>query len=310
VTWREELRKSNPDDMLLTRADSQLLADPDISAQCEAAIPHPSRPETLETAERLRVQHELGLSELRILSIKEVHEADVKTKARLEKEAEEAMFDVDDLDNENVRDALRREEISALKDLKWKRDQARLRVETYPAARADAIAALAEATKLGSVKALKAAIKQARLCELQGTNTVEATLAKAVVALKVAEERRRRAESRKTLVAQRNECFIRTEPLGTDREHRRYWVFRGDHANRVWVEEDVKGAVGDSIEEGDLMSKERSEASVKANFVEYVQHTLGLGELPSFAGERVAVGLRLGLGLGGRTLALSGWASE
>jgi hypothetical protein len=60
----------------------------------------------------------------------------------------------------------------------------------------------------------------------------------AALELKAAEGRRRVVEAQKDLVAKRNKCFIRTEPMGRDRFRNRFWQFDNAASVHVWAEVD------------------------------------------------------------------------
>jgi len=65
--------------------------------------------------------------------------------------------------------------------------------------------------------------------------------------LKEAEARKRVTEAQKDLVAKRNKCFTRTEPLGRDRYQSSFFHFDHDKSSRVWAERDLILGNEDSI---------------------------------------------------------------
>uniref|UniRef100_A0A7S4VAH9 DDT domain-containing protein n=1 Tax=Ditylum brightwellii TaxID=49249 RepID=A0A7S4VAH9_9STRA len=115
---------------------------------------------------------------------------------------------------------------------------------SLPHMRAAAVESLKDAIEDGTVKALRAAIKSAKLAKLTGidddTDGVWALdlLRDAALELKTAERRKRVTEAHKDLIAKRNKCFIRTDPLGQDRYRNNFWHFDNDESGRVWVESD------------------------------------------------------------------------
>jgi Williams-Beuren syndrome DDT (WSD), D-TOX E motif len=107
------------------------------------------------------------------------------------------------------------------------------------AARASALTTLNAALKREDVKALSNAIKTARAAGLEGgkesNRWAAPQLVQACRALVALKDKLRRAEVASRYKTQLATKFVRTEPLGSDRDWRRYWVLEGDH--RVFVEE-------------------------------------------------------------------------
>lgn len=68
------------------------------------------------------------------------------------------------------------------------------------------------------------------------------------------EKENKRREGRENLIRNRDSCFVRTCPIGSDRCWRRVWYFPED-APRVWVEETLPEVVtgGEEVEEMDLV---------------------------------------------------------
>lgn len=124
---------------------------------------------------------------------------------------------------------------------------------SLPELRAEAEAALKDAMEDGTIKALRAAIrlaKQADLCgdeEETGGMWAHDLLRDAALELKAAEGRKRIVEAQKDLVAKRNKCFIRTDPMGRDRFRNRFWQFDNSESGHVWAEVDyvLKESDGD-----------------------------------------------------------------
>ena len=42
------------------------------------------------------------------------------------------------------------------------------------------------------------------------------------------------------MVAKRNKCFVRTDSIGKDRAHNRYWHFDNDSHERIWFDAEFK----------------------------------------------------------------------
>eukprot|EP00956_Cyclotella_meneghiniana_P035357 scaffold114268_cov37-Cyclotella_meneghiniana.AAC.7 len=108
-----------------------------------------------------------------------------------------------------------------------------------------AIDLLRDAIEDGTIKTLRAAIKTAKLARLTDddleTGGIWAldVLRDAALELKNAESRKRVVEAKKDLIAKRNKCFIRTDPLGEDRYHSSFIHFDYDESNRIWAERDL-----------------------------------------------------------------------
>ena len=116
--------------------------------------------------------------------------------------------------------------------------------DVMSSSRMEAIELLKEAIEDGTIKALRAAIKRAKsewLCgedeDSEGMWTLD-LLRDAALELTLAEKRKRVTEAQKDLVAKRNKCFVRTEELGSDRVHDKFWKFGPDIDGRVWLEAD------------------------------------------------------------------------
>ena len=110
--------------------------------------------------------------------------------------------------------------------------------------RKQAIEDLKDAIDDGTVKSLRAAMRTAKLARLSGddekTNGVWALdlIRDAALELKNAESRKRVTEAQKDLIAKRDKCFIRTEPLGRDSYQSCFYHFDYDQSSRVWTERD------------------------------------------------------------------------
>mmetsp|Transcript_27717 Transcript_27717/g.31999 ORF Transcript_27717/g.31999 Transcript_27717/m.31999 type:complete len:1553 (+) Transcript_27717:169-4827(+) len=125
---------------------------------------------------------------------------------------------------------------------------------TLVSARAAACDALQDAVEAGTAKALRAAIKVAKMAQLSGfddaTNGIWAIdlLRDAALELKAVEKQRRVTDARKDLVAKLNKCFVRTQPMGEDRHKNSYWHFDGDEERRVWIEQGISTAENEHAE--------------------------------------------------------------
>ncbi|CAM9644621.1 unnamed protein product, partial [Ectocarpus sp. 12 AP-2014] len=102
-----------------------------------------------------------------------------------------------------------------------------------------ALQSLKSATAEGDVQSLEEALKEGRKVLLEeedddGTRFLCPEMRDAYVALSSAKERLGRTEILQKYKGLMAEKFVRTEPLGSDRDGRRYWVFEGD--SRIHVE--------------------------------------------------------------------------
>ena len=110
--------------------------------------------------------------------------------------------------------------------------------------RSSAIESLKDAIEDGTVRTLRNAIKEAKLARLSGDDEENGgvwaldLIRDASLELKNAEGRKRVTEAQKDLVAKRNKCFIRTEPLGRDRYQSSFIHFDYDKRSRIWSERD------------------------------------------------------------------------
>ena len=117
--------------------------------------------------------------------------------------------------------------------------------QTLEEDRTMAIELLEDAIEDGTIKTLRAAIKTAKLARLSDddmeTGGIWALdkLRDAALELKTAESRKRVVEAQKDMIAKRNRCFIRTDPLGKDRYQTSFIHFDHDLSNRIWVERDL-----------------------------------------------------------------------
>jgi hypothetical protein len=123
-------------------------------------------------------------------------------------------------------------------------DEAKDLALSLPELREEAEEALRDAMQDGTIKALRAAIRLAKQSSLIGEEDETGglwaldLLRDAALELKAAEGRKRVVEAQKDLVAKRNKCFIRTEPMGRDRFRNRFWQFDNAASGHVWAEVD------------------------------------------------------------------------
>lgn len=126
-----------------------------------------------------------------------------------------------------------------------------------------------------SLKALRTAIKNAKLASLTGQDDKTGSvwtldiLRDASLELRSAEKRRKVTEAKKELVERRNRCFVRTEPIGRDRFRNRYWHFSYDYSGRLWAEQSQNVSLQDlrtgmAPDEDDLLPHSLRDSEIDA----------------------------------------------
>jgi hypothetical protein len=197
-------------------------------------LPKPSqfsKTEVSAMVASINEQTAFGTDELEVLTLNEIENRESSILAEMEEEL--ASYSNNDFDRETSAkiDTLKKE-IENFKD--WQL--------TLPPSRSEAIDALKDAIDDGTVKALKAAIKTAKLAILTDTDEDSGImwtldlLRDAHLELKRAEQRKRVIEAQKALVMKRNKCFVRTEQIGKDRMFNKYWQFDYDENLSLWFE--------------------------------------------------------------------------
>ena len=209
--------------------------DDDTKAEYEA-LPTPesfNKGEVNATVAKIQEETAFGTSVLVVLTLEEVERREKAHLKSLQDELE-SYGDVDLSRATSAKiDRLRRE-ISSYIDL----------MQTLSQSRSSAIDALTDGIEDGTVKTLRSAIKSAKLAKLSGDDVETGgiwaldLLRDAALELKNAESRKRVTEAQKDLIAKRNKCFIRTEPLGRDRYGSCFVHFDYDKNSRVWAERD------------------------------------------------------------------------
>lgn len=115
-------------------------------------------------------------------------------------------------------------------------------MQTLTEDRNSAIEVLNDAIADGTIRALRNAIKEAKLANLCGENQKDGgvwvldLIRDASLELKIAESRKRVNDAQKDLIAKRDKCFLRSEPLGRDRYNSSFFHFDYDKDGRIWSE--------------------------------------------------------------------------
>jgi DDT domain/Williams-Beuren syndrome DDT (WSD), D-TOX E motif len=243
---REEIRKLNENSSALTVNEIEELTEQDIldfdeeyAAEYES-LPTPEsfkKAEVLERVNRLQEKAAFETESLTIVTLAELIDREKKDIERMEEELTE-LGGPDALeDYELERRAARRIE-KLRRDIK----KAREAVEDYPEIRDAAVATLNEAISDGTLKSLRSALRVAKNAKLYGpdeeTNGVYAVdvVRDAHLELEKVKNMKRVADAQKDLVSKLKKCFIRTEPLGSDRFRNQFWRFDNSDQSHVWTE--------------------------------------------------------------------------
>lgn len=174
----------------------------------------------------------------------------IKTEDLVQKDAQYLKSLEDEL--ESLNDVKAQRSSASNREITGRRDRLRKEISNFSdnkqalaEDREIAIDLLRDAIEDGTIKTLRAAIKTAKLARLTDddldTGGIWAldVLRDAALELKNAEGRKRVVEAKKDLIAKRNKCFIRTDPLGVDRYHSSFIHFDYDESNRIWAERDL-----------------------------------------------------------------------
>jgi len=209
------------------------------------AIPGPqqfSKAEVRVMVKKITEENAFSTNELEVLTLDEIESREANMLAEMEEEL--ATYANSETYNREITAKINKlnREIEIFKE--WQLN--------LPDSRREAIEHLKEAIEDGTIKALRTAIKAAKgelLCgeddESGGMWAVD-LLRDAALELKQAETRKRVTEAQRDLIAKRNKCFVRTEELGSDRAHNKFWKFDHDNDGRIWFEAEF--ALNDSNE--------------------------------------------------------------
>lgn len=245
---REELRRANETNHELTNDEIDELTeedildfDDDIKADFEA-LPAPESFKKAEVVARVAKILEAAAFEtelLAVLTMEEILDREKEYITSLEENLHALGGEDTLLDPETDRDTVR-----AIEKLRRELSKIQAAAETLPAQRELAIESLKDAIADGTIKSLRAAIRVSKTARLFGkdddTNGVWALdiVRDAHMELENAKQLKRVADAQKDLVSKLNKCFIRTEPLGSDRFRNRFWRFENSEQGHVWTEVD------------------------------------------------------------------------
>ncbi|KAG7352301.1 DDT domain containing protein [Nitzschia inconspicua] len=243
---REEIRKLNENNLELTIEEIETLTeqdildfDEDIKADFDA-LPTPESFKKAEVVDRIAKIQEAAAFETELLIVVTMDELVEKEKqniASMEQYLEELGGEEALMDPGTERSLVRKIE-------KLRRDiqKAQEATEYLPGMRAEATEALKDAIADGTIKSLRGAIRQAKIAKLffpdNETNGVVAldVVRDAHMELENAKHLKRVADAQKDLVSKMNKCFIRTDPVGTDRFRNALWRFEYGDQSHIWVE--------------------------------------------------------------------------
>mmetsp|Transcript_11453 Transcript_11453/g.21693 ORF Transcript_11453/g.21693 Transcript_11453/m.21693 type:complete len:1552 (+) Transcript_11453:135-4790(+) len=217
--------------------------DDDTKAEYEALPTRESfnKGEVNAVVKQIQEETAFGVERLTVLPLKEIEQRDEDYLKSLQEELE-SYGEADSRETSAKIDRLR-QRITKFTD----------QMQTIPLDRNSAIEILKDAIQDGTVRTLRTAIKGAKLAGLSGEDEENGgvwaldLIRDASLELKEAEARKRVTEAQKDLVAKRNKCFTRTEPLGRDRYQSSFLHFDHDKSSRVWAERDLILSNEDSI---------------------------------------------------------------
>lgn len=260
---RDEIRQLNArskefsDDVIESLTDEDIIDfDDDIKADYEA-LPTPDSFNDKEVSQmvvRLQEEEAFETDALAVLTMSELIEKESRELEELEGQfsgfgGEDALVD-ESLDRETIRnlDRLRRDV-----------ERARSQALSLPDLRAKSLAQLKDAIEDGRIVVLRAAFNVAKKAKLMGTDDETGgvwavdLMRDAGLELEKAKQNKRVLDAQKDLLAKRNKCFIRTEPMGQDRSGNRFWILSkkndsgNDEDSRIWTETEFSIRQADDI---------------------------------------------------------------
>ena len=256
---RREIARENKKTSQFTTEFLEALTDEEIASfddETKAdfdALPGPSsfsRSNVNAMVSKIHEEDAFGTDTLVVLTLEEIEAREDDMLAEMNKELAE-YGDVD-----GVYQRVDRETTAKIDKLKREINDFKESLLSLPQVRASAMEGLRDAIEDGTIKALKTAVKTADNAWLSGhdeeTDGVWALdlLRDAKLELSSAEKRKRVTQAQRDLIAKRNKCFVRTEPIGQDKYRNSFWNLDNDDEGRVWVETDYAlKAVGTSADD-------------------------------------------------------------
>ena len=245
---REEIRKANEANHELTNDEIDELTeediiefDDDIKADFEA-LPAPESYKKAEVVARVAQILEADAFDTELLTVLTME--DVLEREKAHKESLEESLQALGGEDALMDPVLDRDTYRAIEKVRRELSKIQASSESLPGQRETAIDTLNEAIADGTIKSLRGSIRIAKAARLFGrdehTNGIWALdiVRDAHMELENAKQHKRVADAQKDLISKRNKCFIRTEPLGSDRFGNRFWRFENSEQGHVWSEVD------------------------------------------------------------------------
>jgi len=251
---REEIRQLNAkskefsDDVIESLTDEDIIDfDDDIKADFDA-LPSPesfNKTQVSQMVTRLQEEAAFDTDVLRVFTLDELVEKEQRELEEMEGQfagfgGEQALAD-DSLDRETVR---------SIERIRRDIEKARIHAESLPYVREKALEQLNDAMQDGTIKVLRTAYNAAKKAKLVGTDDETGgvwavdLVRDAALELENAKQNKRVLDAQKDLVAKRNKCFIRTDPIGRDRFGNRFWMLSkrnesDEESDHVWIETEL-----------------------------------------------------------------------
>lgn len=243
---REEIRKLNDkskefsDEFIESLTEEDILDfDEDIKSEYDA-LPGPdtfSKTQISKMVVRMQEEAAFDTDALRVVSLEQLVE-------REKNELEEMEGELSGYGGEEVLDdpSLDRDAVRTIDRLCRDIEKAKIQANRLPLLRESALEQLRDAMEDGTIKVLRSAITTAKKAKLTGlddeTGGVWAVdlMRDAALELDNAKQNKKVVDATKDLIAKRNKCFIRSDPLGRDRFGSRFWTFDNEEHGKVWVE--------------------------------------------------------------------------
>lgn len=252
---REEIRKINDknkaysDEVIESLTEEDILDfDEDFKADYESLPKADSfnKTQVKEMVARMQEEAAFDTDALRVVTMEELIDLESKDLAELEEQLD-SLGGVDALNSESMD----RETTKTIERLQKEISKAKEMAEKLPEVREAALEQLKDAMTDGTIKVLRSAIAAAKKAQLCGSDDATGgmwaldLMRDAALEYDNAKQNKRVLDAQRDLVAKRNKCFIRTEPMGYDRYRNRFWEFDHDEDGHVWAE--VEFSVSDRV---------------------------------------------------------------